>query len=59
MNIADFTRALLDGASVHQTILTDATFHAADINECDFTSAVGVDKASFFNVIGTPIGLVG
>ena len=59
MNIADFTRALLDGASFRQTILTDATFHAADINECDFTSAVGVDKASFLNVIGTPIGLVG
>ncbi|EOD32572.1 hypothetical protein EMIHUDRAFT_112277 [Emiliania huxleyi CCMP1516] len=59
MNVADFTRALLDGASFRQTILTDATFHAADINECDFTSAVGVDKASFFNVIGTPIGLVG
>ncbi|EOD14217.1 hypothetical protein EMIHUDRAFT_119618 [Emiliania huxleyi CCMP1516] len=29
---------------------------SADINECDFTSAMGVDKASFFNVIGTPIG---
>ena len=36
MNVADFTRALLDGASFRQTILTDADFHAADINEALF-----------------------
>ena len=55
---SDFRRANVERSSFAGATITDATFDFANVSLTDFTNAIGASKGSWFNIQGTPVGLV-
>uniref|UniRef100_A0A7S4EWJ8 Uncharacterized protein n=2 Tax=Chrysotila carterae TaxID=13221 RepID=A0A7S4EWJ8_CHRCT len=57
LNLADLRGADLRSATFQETKIVDSTFGGANVDQADFTNAIGLLKANFYEVKGMPIGV--